>query len=94
MFNRLQKDYTPDDVQFIGIAIDNTSAIKSFVAKIPITYPVLIGDLDAVKLSRQFGNLQDVLPYTVFIDKQGRIAVIASGGLTEEYTRRAIEKLL
>ena len=94
MFNRLQKEYQPDGVQFIGIAIDNKHAVETFKAKIPIDYPVLIGNLDAGKLSRQFGNLQEVLPYTVFVNKHGKIEIITAGGLDEETTRRSIEKLL
>ncbi len=94
VFNRLQQEYGPDGVQFVGIAIDNHKAVTQFIQSTPMHYPVIIGNMGAVKLSMAYGNITGTLPYTVFIDRQGRIMSIAGGGLTEKHARQAIEKLL
>lgn len=94
VFNNLQQEYGPDGVQFVGIAIDNQKAVTQFIQSTPMHYPAIIGNTGAVTLSMAYGNITGTLPYTVFIDRQGRIMSIASGGLTEKHARQAIEKLL
>lgn len=94
IFNRLQKEYGPEGVQFVGLAVDNLQNIQKFLQKIPIEYPVLIGDEAAFSIIQQYGNSSGVLPYTIFIGRSGKIHAIVKGGLTESYTRNAIEKLL
>ncbi len=94
MFNRLQSLYGDDGVQFIGVAIDNRQAVKQFMQQIPIEFPVLIGDLAAVQLLQTYGNQAGVLPYTIFIDRNGKIFAAAPGGLTRRYVSRTIEKQL
>ena len=91
MLNSFQKRYAEDDLQIIGIAIDNAAAINKFTQKIPIQYPALIGN---AQLILKFGNRAGSLPYTVIVDQQGKIVEIASGMLTETYLQRAIEKHL
>lgn len=94
MFNRVQKEYAPDGVQFIGIAIDNKASIEKFMQKTPINYPVLYGVKTTTELVQDYGNDAGVLPYTVFIDHEGIIQRIAPGQLKETYTRESIEKML
>lgn len=93
MFNRLQKDYQ-GDVQFVAIAIDHLEAVKEFMKKTPIEYPVVFGVRSTTQLVQAYGNSSGVLPYTVFVDRKGRIQTIAPGLLKEAFTRRSIEKLL
>lgn len=94
MFNRLQQDYGSSKIQFIGIAIDNKPAVSKFMVTQKFQYPVLIGDLEAVAIAEDYGNEQGVMPYTVFVDTQGNIAAIALGALTEQATRKYIDRLL
>jgi len=91
MLNKFQKRYAEDDLQIVGIAIDNATAINQFTQKIPIHYPNLIGN---AQLILKFGNRTGSLPYTVIVDQQGNIVETASGMLTETYLQRAIEKQL
>lgn len=94
MFNRIQKEYAADGVQFIGIAIDNKDAINTFITRTPIDYPVLYGIKDTTQLTQKYGNNAGVLPYTVFVDSRGKIQRIAPGKLSEKYTRESIESML
>ncbi len=94
MFNAIQSRYGVDKVQFVGIAIDNTTAITKFLLATPVHYQVLVGGFEGAALAEDFGNEQGALPYTVFVDKQGIISAAALGGLTEKITRAHIDKLL
>ncbi len=94
VFNQLQADYSNENVQFVGIAIDDDKAVKRFLEQLPIEYPVLIADDTGIKLSIEYGNIAGALPYTVFIGRDGTIETVASGGLTKDITQRTIEKLL
>lgn len=92
-FNTLQKKYAKD-VQFIGVAIDDSIAVKRFMEIIPIDYPVLIGDQDAMAIAHSYGNVAGVLPYTALIDRAGNIVSISEGGISQADTEAAIKALM
>jgi len=92
-FNKLQAKYAKQGVQFVGVALDDINAVKRFLTVIPIDYPVLIGDDEAIPIAKAYGNSEGVLPYTVFIDKQGNIISIAEGGLSEDIAESTLKKL-
>jgi len=94
MLNRLQAEYGPAGVQFIGVAVDTAEAIRQFTKTVPIQYPVLVGGLESTSIVEQYGNVTGTLPYTVFVDQKGRIATIANGALTPEFTRKVLNKML
>lgn len=93
-FNTLQQRYAEQGLQFVGIAVDDARAVKRFMEVIPIDYPVLVGDDDAIPVAKAYGNKEGVLPFTVFIGRDGNIASIAKGGLTEEIAEQTLRKLL
>lgn len=90
MFVRLQREFADKNVQFVGIAIDQVDKVREFAREIQISYPLLIGSMDTLDLSRQAGNKAGVLPYTLVMDRNGRIAASLVGGLTEERMRSAL----
>ena len=94
LLNKYQKEYKDDELQVIGIAIDNAIATKQFIKKIPIDYPVLVGSKTGTKLAQQMGNRSGALPYTVIINQRGQLVETASGLLNESYLRRIAEKYL
>jgi peroxiredoxin len=59
-----------------------------------INYPVLAGELDVIALSRVYGNDIGALPYTVIIDRQGKIVFVKQGRLSGEVAERVIARLL
>ena len=93
-FNDIQKKYAQHNVQFIGLAYDDKAAIERFTRVIPIDYPVLYGDDEVMELSMKYGNIQSILPYTLFVDPQGKVFHITEGALTQEATERILAKVL
>ena len=65
---------TGDGLMVIGVALDDAVAVQQFLAKNPVSYPILLGgDLAEVDLSTTYGNAKSVLPYSVLIGRDGRI---------------------
>jgi thiol-disulfide isomerase/thioredoxin len=66
--------YRADGVEVVGIGIDQVDKLRDFAAKFSINYPVLVGDLRALDVMRELGNQAGALPYTVVLDRSGRVA--------------------
>ena len=94
MFVRLQQAHGSRGLQFVGIAIDQPAAVRPFAAELHMNFPVLIGGIDAIEITRKLGNRAGVLPYTVVIDRQGRIAALEVGAAKESRLLPLLESLL
>lgn len=95
LFNTLQSQYGPRGMQFIGVAMDDRESVQTYVKTHAIDYPVLVDGEDvAERLAIRYGDDQGVVPYTAFIDRQGRIAFIQFGAISQDLARQIIESLL
>ena len=73
-FVKLQNEFGAKGVQFVGIAADQADKVASFSNEFKINYPILIGNVGtALELARRMGNTTSVLPFTVIIDREGRV---------------------
>jgi thiol-disulfide isomerase/thioredoxin len=95
-FIELQKQYAGHGVQFIGIALDTAPQVDAFFKRLHLTanYPSLIGGTDAIAVAEAYGNEVGILPYTVVLDKAGRIAYTQFGELTRDSAEQMILALL
>jgi thiol-disulfide isomerase/thioredoxin len=81
MLNQLATDGTHPDIALIGIAIDFREDVLTYLKAMPIDYTVLIGEQDGLDAARAFGMESLGLPFTAFVDKQGRIVTMHLGEL-------------
>jgi len=67
----LQKQYGPQGLQIIGVAMDDTDEkdIAAFAKKMAVNYPILLG---TEKVADLYGGL-DGLPALFFVDRSGKI---------------------
>ena len=65
----------------IGIAIDFREDVLTYLKATPIDYTVLIGEEDGLDAARAFGMESLGLPFTAFVDQQGRIVTMHLGEL-------------
>ena len=93
-FIRAQEKLGPKGLQIVGIAVDTADKVKPYAAEMRINYPLLIGDLEAVDLSRQAGNRMGGLPYTVILDRGGTVVKTELGGVNQEKLERIVLPLL
>jgi thiol-disulfide isomerase/thioredoxin len=82
-FSRAQQRLADKGVQFVGIGIDTPDNIINFQKTNPVSYPLLIGSYDILKLTVALGNKASALPFTVILDRNDRIAHIKTGKLSE-----------
>ena len=68
-------------VQFVGIAVDDVDKVRVFAREIGLNYPTLIGGYGAIELSRTLGNDLAALPFTIVLDREGRVVHTQLGPL-------------
>lgn len=59
--------------QVLGLAIDQPSAVRAFLQRTPISYPIGLAGLGGTELSKAFGNTSGGLPFTVVIGASGEV---------------------
>src|SRR6185437_5861394 len=93
-FIELQKKFGDKGLVFVGIAVDQKERAAAFSKEIGINYPVLVGDLSAMALAEAAGNSQGALPFTVVIDRSGKIIGTKLGSLSQSKLESMVKPLL
>lgn len=84
-FVRYQNKYADNNLQIVGIGLDDVQKLKNVERSLDMNYPTMvISQSDGQALLDRFGNDQQIVPYTIVIDKDGTIVYIHRGGLEDE----------
>jgi len=76
-------DQGTNGVQVVGIAIDAKPTVQVYLQTTPLPYPTLIADPEVVpEATARLGNPAGVLPYTLLVGTDGRIAKQHLGAFT------------
>ena len=73
LLNRFYGERRAQGWQVLGVAVDQPPAVRKFLEKLPLAYPVAIATSGGMQLGRSLGNLQGGLPFTVVFGAEGRI---------------------
>ena len=57
--------------QVLGLAIDQPSAVRSWLQKTPVSFAIGMAGLEGTELARSLGNLTGGLPFTVVFGPDG-----------------------
>ena len=82
--NAAQRKFADQGAIVLGIAMDEPDRVRTFLARHPVQYPILIGQLDSPSTSLRFGDTDEVLPYSVLLDENGRILATHRGALSAD----------
>ena len=93
-FVRAQTEFGSRGLQFVGIAVDQADKVEQFARDLGLNYPTLIGGYGAVELSKTLGNRLAALPFTIVVDRQGRVVHTQLGPLKPDQLRAIVSKLL
>lgn len=93
-FIDLQEDFGDQGFQVVGVAIDDHQSVVDFTDPMGVNYPLLLGPRDGIEVAEAYGNDIGVLPYTVFIDRDGRVVESHRSELHYEDVEAIIEPLL
>lgn len=74
---------TSNAVEFVGIAFDSAAKVRDYAKEMGIDYALWIGSPETLALSKDLGNPAGVLPFTVVLDRAGKVAYTHAGALTE-----------
>ena len=72
-FIDFQEAYANKGMTFVGIALDEKSAVIDFTDPMGVNYPILMAEEEGIQLSQDYGNRLNILPFTVIIDRKGNI---------------------
>jgi thiol-disulfide isomerase/thioredoxin len=59
--------------QVIGLAIDQPSSVRKFLARHPVDYPIFQAGLLGTELTKTLGDDQEGLPFTIVLNAQGQL---------------------
>jgi thiol-disulfide isomerase/thioredoxin len=93
-FIELQEQYAEQGFQVIGIALDDQQSVQDFADTIGVNYPLLIAEYDGIDLSRSYGNHVGALPFSAFINRQGKVVSTHMGELSKTQVEEIIKPLL
>ena len=93
-FIRAQSAQGPKGLQFVGIAVDSADKVQRFADELGVNYPTLIGGMGAIELSRNLGNDLMALPFTIIVDRKGRVVHTQLGRLKEDKLQAIVRPLL
>jgi len=93
-FSKLHSRYAARGVQFVGIAIDEAAKVRDFARATPVSYPLLVADQPFAETARALGNEPLAMPYTVVIDREGKLRAAVLGRVHEDALVGLLEGLV
>jgi hypothetical protein len=59
--------------QVLGIAIDQPSAVRQWLQRSPLSFPVVLAGLQGTEMSKNLGNQAGGLPFSVLFSAKGEV---------------------
>ena len=75
----------------LGLAVDQPSAVRAWLAKSPLAFPVAMAGLGGTDLSKRMGNLRGGLPFSVAFSASGEVLQRQMGKLSQDDLNRWAE---
>jgi len=88
LLNEFYRENAAKGWQVMGIAVDQPLAVRGFLERTPLDFPIVMAGLGGTDLSRSLGNLGGGLPFTVLFGADGRILHRKIGQVTPENLRQ------
>ncbi len=71
--DRYAASQAANGTQVVGIALDDVDAVRAFLQRTPVTYPILVDVAGPRDSGVQLGNPKGVLPFSVLVSGDGRV---------------------
>lgn len=71
--DQFAKEFGPAGWQVLGLAIDNATAVRQFLARTPVGFPTALAGPEGLPLVRELGNPAGGLPFSVVFSAGGKI---------------------
>jgi thiol-disulfide isomerase/thioredoxin len=73
LLDSVQQENVVNGLQVVGIGIDTAANIREYLKVVKIAFPVLVGEAPAIALMHNLGNRSGALPFSVALDRRGRV---------------------
>lgn len=77
------REHAPKGWQVVGLAVDQPSAVRTFLQRTKVTFPIGMAGLEGTDLTRRLGNMTGGLPFTVVLGPDGVLRQRRMGRVTE-----------
>ena len=81
MLDRFQAEQGDKGVQVVGLAIDQPSAVRKFLARTPVRFANGMAGMQGTDLAKQLGNEAGGLPFTLLLNRAGAVVARKMGKL-------------
>lgn len=73
LIDRFYSENKAKNWQVLGLAVDQPSAVRSWLKQKPLRFPVAMAGFGGTELSKSLGNLSGALPFTVVFGASGQV---------------------
>lgn len=70
---RFSGEQGANGIQVVGIALDDAEAVRTFLTRIRVEYPILLDSPGPTDSGVRLGNPKGVLPYSILVSADGRL---------------------
>lgn len=92
LLDRFVQAQGPDGWRVVGIAVDGPTPVREFLRRTPLGFPVGLAGLEGTTLVRQLGNPGGGLPFSVGLDRAGRLRERRLGELSDDDLRQWVDR--
>lgn len=73
LLDRFFRENAASGWQVVGLAVDQLGAVRQFLARTPVSFPIGLAGLEGTDLGRSLGNTVGGLPFTVVLGQDGQV---------------------
>jgi thiol-disulfide isomerase/thioredoxin len=92
LLNKIREQRKAQNAEIVGVAVDFREDVLRYVQKVPLNYPLLMGEEDGLAAAEAFG-MGMAFPFSVFVDSKNRVLTIKIGELHEDEANFAFDRL-
>ena len=70
---RYSAHHASNGAQVVGIALDDAVAVRAFLKRVVVSYPILLDTPGSADAGVRLGNASGVLPYSILVSPDGRL---------------------
>ncbi len=84
LLDQFYKDHAARKLQVLGLAVDKVPAVRNFLQKNTISFPMAVTGSAGLELCLSLGNTSGALPFSVMMGADGRIKQRKMGKVTTQ----------
>jgi thiol-disulfide isomerase/thioredoxin len=88
LLDAFYREHKPNGWEVLGLAVDQPAAVRTFLARLPVSFPIGMVGLEGAELAKKLGNLSGGLPYTVVFGADGTVRQRRMGRVHEADLRQ------